>query len=356
MRIPSIAAALLAGSLAGLGCGPGGGPEPAQPITPEAALTLLTQLADDSLRGRMTGTPGAEAAAALIAREMQRAGLEPAGDGGYYQRVPYVLRSIERPGRPPRIAPRLAASFAALDTVPAERRRISANLLGVLPGSDPNLREHVLIVAHYDHIGSANDPVNACNAVGADSICNGADDDATGVVAVLLIARALQRDARPRRTIVFGAMTGEEVGLTGARWYADHPVRPLNEMIANLSIEMIGRPDSLAGGPGKAWLTGYERSTLGDFLAAQGIPLVADPRLDQNFFRRSDNYALALRGIVAHTVSSFNLHKDYHQASDEASRADPQHMAAVIEATARAVRLLADGPAPAWKPGGRPQP
>src|SRR5207244_525220 len=118
--------------------------------------------------------------------------------------------------------------------------------------------------------------------------------------------------------------------------------------------EMIDRPDSLAGGPGKAWLTGYERSTMGDFLAARGIPLVADPRPTQEFFQRSDNYALALRGIVAHTVSSFNLHHDYHQPSDEVSKADPVHLAEVIDAIARAVRLLADGPKPEWKSGGKP--
>src|SRR5207247_2840222 len=99
--------------------------------------------------------------------------------------------------------------------------------------------------------------------------------------------------------------TGEEIGLTGAQWYTQHPILPLLEMTANLEIEMIGRPDSLAGGSGKAWLTGYERSTMGDSLAAHGIPIVPDPRLDQEFFQRSDHYALALRGIVAHTIATF---------------------------------------------------
>jgi hypothetical protein len=95
---------------------------------------------------------------------------------------------------------------------------------------------------------------------------------------------------------------------------------------------------------------------MGDLLKENGIPLVPDPRPAQQFFMRSDNYALALRGIVAHTLSSFNLHSDYHGAGDEASKADPVHMAAVIEAAARAVRLLADGPKPEWKPGGKPEP
>jgi peptidase M28-like protein len=348
---------LLAGVVAACSRGSRAEPEPADAITPAAAMTLLSQLSDDSLRGRMTGGPGADKAAALIAREMERIGLEPAGDSGYFQRVPYVLRLVERQGRPPRLALRLAPSFAALDTVPPERRRLSVNVLGLLRGSDPTLRnEHVVVDAHYDHIGAADDPVNACTAVGADSICNGADDDASGTMAVLLVARAMARGPAPRRTIVFAAMTGEEIGLTGARWYVEHPTLPLDQMVANLEIEMIDRPDSLAGGPGKAWLTGYERSTMGDTLAAHGIPLVPDPRPTQQFFQRSDNYALAQRGIVAHTISTFNLHSDYHRPSDEASKADSLHMATLIEAIARATRLLADGQKPQWKPGGRPQP
>jgi hypothetical protein len=117
---------------------------------------------------------------------------------------------------------------------------------------------------------------------------------------------------------------------------------------------MIGRPDSLAGGAGKGWLTGYDRSTMGTELAASGIPIVADPRPDQHFFERSDNIAFARRGIVAHTLSSFNLHSDYHQPSDEVSKVDAKHMATLINAAARAVRLLSDGPVPAWKPGGQP--
>jgi hypothetical protein len=172
----------------------GGTPTPtrAPAMTAAEAMTLLTQLSDDSLRGRMTTMPGAEKAAAMIAREMERLGLEPAADSGYFQRVPYVLRPFNLPGRLGALLPQLAPSFEALDTVPASRRRVSVNVIGVMPGRDPGLRgEHILVDAHYDHIGAVGDPVNACRAVGADSICNGADDDASGVVAVLGIARAL---------------------------------------------------------------------------------------------------------------------------------------------------------------------
>jgi len=330
-----------------------GSPAPGLPATqPQEVYGLLSALAADSMAGRMTGEAGALKAATVIAREMQRAGLQAAGDSGFFQRVPVavVTRTITRNGQQQtldRIS--LLPDFAALDTIARERWRRAVNVVGILRGSDPQLAgEYILIDAHYDHVGIRPRPA------GGDSIYNGADDDASGVVAVLEIAKAMARGAAPKRTLVFAATTGEEVGLLGTNWYIQHPVMPLDRMAANLEIEMIGRPDSLAGGPGRAWLTGYERSTMGDMLAASGIPIVPDGRPQQNFFRRSDNIAFARMGIPAHTLSSFNLHTDYHQPSDEVDKTDPQHMAAVIDAAIRAVRLLADGPKPEWKPGGRP--
>ena len=359
---------------------------------------LLTALAHDSVEGRRTATPGSERAARIIAEEFRRIGLRPAGDsGGYLQRIP-LAATTGRGGRP---GLAMLASWAAHDTVPAANRRVGMNVVGVLPGSDPALRDEVVLVgAHYDHLGvgapvdpdsvlafraimaarprvqpvqgqppappaplsaaesarlrAALDSVRRVRPAEVDSIFNGADDDASGVVAVIEIARRLAAGPPPRRTIVFAAMTGEEMGLLGTRWYIEHPPFPLERMVANLEVEMIGRPDSLAGGVGKAWLTGYERSTMGDALAAAGIPIVADPRPDQRFFERSDNIAFARRGIPAHTLSTFNLHPEYHTVNDEVEHVDFAHMTAVVEAAARAVRLLTDGPKPEWKPGGRP--
>jgi len=312
---------------------------------------LLGALAHDSMQGRATGTPGSARAARLIAAEMQRLGLEPAGDAGYVQRIPIVMTRVLRRGATDSSwAPRAAASFAARDTVqPASRRGEEANVVGVIRGSEPAARDSAIVVgAHFDHVGVG-------RPVDGDSIYNGADDDASGVVAMLEIARALKALPAPRRTIVFAAFTGEEMGGIGSRWYLAHPVIPLERTVAQLQIEMIGRPDSLAGGEGKAWLTGFERSTLGEALAARGIPLVADPRPDQNFFRRSDNFAFARAGIPAHTLSSFNLHTDYHRPSDEVAKVDVEHMASVIDAAARAVWIMANGAAPQWKPGGKPE-
>jgi hypothetical protein len=310
--------------------------------TPADVRRILSALADDSMEGRASGTRGAQRAARYIGGEMRKIGLEPLGDSGFFQRVA-VTADTGRRG-----TLHVRKSFAALDTVPRGRWRAAVNVLGVIRGSDPVLRnEYVLVDGHYDHLGIG-PPVNG------DSIYNGADDDASGVTAVLEIARQMLNGPRPKRTVVFAAMMGEEVGLLGTTWYIAHPAIPLERMAANLEIEMIGRPDSLAGGVGKAWLTGYERSTMGDELAANGIPIVPDKRLDQQFFERSDNIAFARRGIPAHTLSSFNLHSDYHQPSDDITKIDFVHMAGVINAGARAVRLLSDGPKPEWKPGGRP--
>lgn len=338
-------------ALALAGCG-GAAPAvtTAGPTTsPEATLALLTALAHDSLEGRATGRPGSMKAAAIIATEMARIGLKPVGDSGFHQRVPLILGT--RPINNRQVSgPMLATSFVARDSFPPARRLPGVNVIGMLPGGDPSLAsEHIVVSAHYDHIG-----IRA--PIDGDSINNGADDDASGVVAVLKIAEQMARGPKPRRTVYFAAWTGEESGGLGARWYSDHPIRPLAEMAANLQIEMIGRPDSLAGGPGRAWLTGYERSTMGEMLAAGGIPIGPDKRPNQQFFQRSDNYRFALRGVVAHTLSTFNMHADYHRPSDEVDRVDAVHMARVIDAATRAVRILADGDRPSWKPGGQPTP
>ena len=320
-------------------------------IAPAEVARLLGALADDSLEGRDTGSRGSAAAARLIAAQLREAGIQPAGDAGYFQRVPLGRVTVTVQGQPHRRVV-LLPDLAARDAIAAENRLpfASVNVVGVLPGRDPRLRDDAVVVsAHYDHVGIGR-PVNG------DSIYNGADDNASGTVVVLAIARALasQRPA-PRRAVVFLLVTGEERGTLGTRWYIDHPVVPLERTVANLNVEMVARSDSLVGGPGKAWLTGFARSTMGAMLREAGIPIVPDPRPEQNFFERSDNIAFARRGIPAHTLSSFNLHADYHTPDDEPDRADPAHMAQVIAAAARAVRLLADGPAPRWTPGGRPE-
>ena len=324
----------------------------AQPATAPSGVTdadvrrLLGAIAHDSMEGRGTATPGSARAAKFIAAELARYGVEPAGDSGFFQRVPVAFSSRNGVRQ---LA--LLSTLAARDSVPSADRANAVNVVGVIRGSDPALRDQVVLVdAHYDHLGIQ-------HGQAGDSIYNGADDDASGVVAAMEIARALAAGPAPKRTVVVAATTGEEVGLLGTRWYLQHPARPLDAMVANLEIEMIGRPDSLAGGSGRGWLTGFERSTMGDLFRNAGLPIVADKRLDQQFFMRSDNIAFAERGIVAHTLSSYNMHNDYHEPSDDVAHVDFAHMTRLIDVAVRAARLLADTPTKLeWKPGGRPEP
>jgi Zn-dependent M28 family amino/carboxypeptidase len=187
-----------------------------------------------------------------------------------------------------------------------------------------------------------------------DRIYNGADDDASGSIAVLTLAEALAKGPRLKRTLVFAWFGSEEVGGYGARYFVEKPVVPLDKIVANLEFEMIGRPDpSIA--PHTLWLTGWERSDLGPQLAAHGARLVADPHPAEKFFTRSDNFTLARRGVVAQTVSSYGLHADYHQPSDDIGHIDFGHMTEAIQSLLAPVRWLADSSfRPGWAPGGRP--
>lgn len=309
---------------------------------------LLEALAADSMAGREAGTPGEEAAVRLLEGELARYGVDPAGEAGYRQPVPLV-RTASAQGRE-RWA-RLPRGVTA-DTIPPARLRTAWNVLGVIPGEGALAAEIVVVGAHHDHMGIR-------TGMEGDSIFNGADDDASGSVAVLEIAREMVRNApvgeRGRRTVVAAFFTAEEMGLLGTRHWIDHPTVPFDGIVADLQVEMIARPDSLAGGAGRGWLTGYERSTMGDLLTAQGSPIVADPRPEMGFFFRSDNLPFAQLGIPAHTLSSYDLHQDYHRPSDEAALADYVHMTSLVEAAIEMVRELATGPTPSWKDGGRPE-
>jgi len=119
---------------------------------------------------------------------------------------------------------------------------------------------------------------------------------------------------------------------------------------------MIGRPDAQVGGPGKLWLTGFERTDLGSACSRAGLAIVADPRLEQHFFERSDNYAFVQRGIVGQTFSSYDLHDDYHHVTDEADRLDFDHMESCVRSVLGAVRLVTDGQLrPRWNAGFEPK-
>ena len=221
------------------------------------------------------------------------------------------------------------------------------NVIGVLHGSAPQADANVILLsAHYDHLG-VGAPVNG------DAIYNGADDDASGTTAVLELARTLAT-THPQRTVYFSLFSCEEAGLLGATYFRAHPPIPLTNIIANVEFEMIGRADA-AVKPDELWLSGWERSNLGPALAEHGAKLVGDPHPEQHFFERSDNYALARGGIVAQTVSSYGLHKDYHQPSDDLEHIDFKHMDDAIGSLLAPLEWLVNsGFKPAWNPNGKP--
>lgn len=224
----------------------------------------------------------------------------------------------------------------------------SWNAVGKIPGRDPNLRKStVLFSAHLDHLGVK-------EAVNGDNIYNGADDDASGTTAVLELARVLGAGPKPRRTVLFALFGSEELDGVGSSYWREHPPVPLSEISANLEFEMIGRADAAVPAD-TLWLSGWERSNLGPALAEHGAKLVSDPHPAEQFFTRSDNYVLAQKGVVAQTISSYGLHKDYHQPSDDLAHLNFKHMDEAIESLLKPVQWLVNSSfKPAWKPGGQP--
>jgi Zn-dependent M28 family amino/carboxypeptidase len=292
-------------------------------------------LAADALRGRGSATRDEHIAALFAASQFQALGLEPGGDqGSYIQKAPV----------PATLPPRLEKYLSTFEHTP---RTETWNAIGILRGSSkPD--ETILLTAHLDHLGVAADGKG-------DTIYNGADDDASGTTAVLTLAHLLATSKRPERTIVFALFGSEEIGGFGNHAFLEHPPVPLSQIVANLEFEMIGRPDP-AVPPGTLWLTGYTRSNLGPELARHGAHLVNDPHPKELFFQRSDNYALARRGIIAHTVSSFGLHHDYHKTSDEIRTIDFNHMTSAIASMVGPIRWLADSEfKPQWKEGQNPK-
>ncbi|WP_255551181.1 M20/M25/M40 family metallo-hydrolase [Granulicella sp. dw_53] len=295
-------------------------------------------LADDALHGRGSATRDEHLAALFAASQFQSLGLEPGGPAGSF---------LQKSPLPDPLPERLQHHLAKFEDT---SRKETWNAIAILRGSDPNLKnEVILLTAHLDHLGVAATPING------DAIYNGADDDASGTTAVLTLAHLLATGHHPRRTVVFALFGSEEIGGFGARAFLANPPTPLTNIVANLEFEMIGRPDP-AVPAGTLWLTGYERSTLGPELAKHGAHLVNDPHPKEQFFQRSDNIALARQGVIAHTVSSFGLHTDYHQPTDELGTIDFTHMTNAIASIVAPIHWLTDTDwKPTWNPGGRPE-
>ncbi len=210
----------------------------------------------------------------------------------------------------------------------AVERNSAPNVVGILEGSDPTLKnEYVVFSAHMDHIGVAGPRGSGgCRARGADSICNGADDDGSGTVAVVEIAEAFAGlNPRPKRSIIFLNVSGEEKGLWGSEYFSDHPTVPINSIVADLNIDMIGRnwKDTIVA-------IGKEHSDLGATLNRVGA---AHPELnmrpiddiwpEESFYFRSDHYNFAKKGVPILFFFS-GTHADYHQVGDSPDKIDAE--------------------------------
>ncbi|ESQ73569.1 M28 family metallopeptidase [Asticcacaulis sp. AC402] len=222
-------------------------------------------------------------------------------------------------------------------------QQITSNAIGWLQGLDPNAGV-ILISAHLDAVGAHDGKVVL-----------GANDDASGVAAVLELARALSAAGQPRRSVMFVAYGAEEIGLLGSQYFAMKPPVPLESIVANLEIEMIGQQDPKMPA-GVMMMTGFDRSDFGESLKAKGALIAPDLYPEQNFFERSDNYQLALQGIVAHTLSGWAVTPTYHTPDDTIANLNLPFMTQAIQSLVEPVTWLANGDyVPKWKDGGKPK-
>ena len=213
-----------------------------------------------------------------------------------------------------------------------------ANVVGMLPGKTRK-DEYVIFSAHYDHLG-----IGKPTAEG-DSIYNGANDDAAGTTAVMMLAKYFKALNGNERTLLFVAFTAEESGGFGSQYFSKQ-LDPAKVM-AMFNIEMIGTESNW--GKNSAYITGFDKTDMGTILqnslAGTGFTFHPDPYPDQNLFYRSDNATLAMLGVPAHTISTAKMDKEkyYHSADDEIETLDMNNMAAIIRAIALSSKGIVSG-------------
>lgn len=213
-----------------------------------------------------------------------------------------------------------------------------ANVVGMLPGKSRK-DEYVIFSAHYDHLG-----IGKPTAEG-DSIYNGANDDAAGTTAVMMLARYFKAIKENERTLLFVAFTAEESGGFGSQYFS-RQLAP-EKVMAMFNIEMIGTESNW--GKNSAYITGFDKTDMGTILQnnlqGTGFTFHPDPYPDQNLFYRSDNATLAQLGVPAHTISTAKMDKEkyYHSADDEIETLDMNNMAAIIRAIALSSKGIVSG-------------
>ncbi|MBV6522655.1 MAG: hypothetical protein MNPFHGCM_02803 [Gemmatimonadaceae bacterium] len=274
------------------------------------------------MAGRDTPSRGLELTARYVAEELRKAGFAAAGDSAsYLQR--YALRGAKRKSGAGR---HVAAESGGLTASahPLFRSDSAPNVVGILYGADPALRdEFVLVSAHMDHLG--------VRAGEADSIWNGADDNASGTAGVIELAEAFAI-ARPRRSIILLTVSGEERGLLGSTHFANHPPVPIDRVVAAFNLDMIGRnwKDTIV-------VIGKDHSDLGATLLRVNalhpelcIEAIDDLWPEEDFYSRSDHFNFARRGVPV--LFFFNgTHVDYHEASDSPEKVDVEKEARIVQ-------------------------
>ena len=273
-------------------------------------------LSSDSLEGRETGKPGQKMAAEYIANQFRKIGIPPYKRKTYYQK--FKVKSERH------ICKCDDCDLAFFKRIFKSNQTIRGeNVLGYIEGSD--LKDELLIItAHYDHLGKHDS-----------LIFNGADDDASGVSAALEIAEAFMLAKKeghgPRRSILIMPVSGEEKGLLGSRYYTDNPIYPLENTVANLNIDMIGRLDDWHDNGNYVYLIGsdrlsYDLHNLNEKINDEYIEIDLDYRFNDKddpnrYYYRSDHYNFAKNDIPV--IFYFNgVHEDYHKPSDTIEKID----------------------------------
>ena len=285
-----------------------------QSINESLVKKHIYTLANDSMQGRKAGTEGIEKAAKYIEGQFKKIGLKYFNNNSFRQTFNYKNKRSRN----------------------QEELKLF-NVIGFLEGNEKK-DEIVVISAHYDHLGMK-------STGSGDLIFNGANDNATGVAAVLALAEYFKSKNNNSRSILFIAFTAEEMGLVGSNYFGK-TISP-ESIVAGINIEMIGKESPF--GPNTAWLTGFQRSNFGKIiqknLSSSGFKIYPDPFISYRLFFRSDNASFARLGIPAHTFSTSPMDKDldYHKVTDEASTLNMKTITQTIKAIAIGTKSIIAG-------------
>jgi Zn-dependent M28 family amino/carboxypeptidase len=276
-------------------------------ISPFDLKSWIEYLASDEMRGRANGSPEMKTASAWIADKFKEYGLKPLISDSYIQNYSYTGRQKQT----------------------IEER----NVIGIIEGSDPALNDQYLfLTAHFDHVGVR---LNST----PDSIYNGADDNAAGTVTLIAIAKALYGSgAKPGRSIVFAAFSGEENGIRGSRYFVANSPVPVKNIYADINFEMIGHSESY--GKGNYYMTGCKVSDLDDLIKTFSGPgkmnLIDTISMANQLFYASDNISFSrmsqspegiMTGIPSGTFATTTMASHIHAPNDEARLFDFDNMA-----------------------------